>query len=140
MLFGHWFVNKEEMNVWRYIGVAVLSLLFYLGCMAQDTDTSLYLLKVDYAKQLKLDTLPEIAEKVEMYKRNQIFSSFVQSIPVDGNSSKLRVGSEEAVLVKQVFRKTPQNITTTQLKSIKEQMDSVLFCLYFCFILPAPGR
>ncbi len=125
MLFGHWFVNKEEMNVWRYIGVAVLTLLFYLGCMAQDTDITLYLLKVDYAKQLKLDTLPEIAEKVEMYKRNQIFSSFVQSIPVDGNSSKLRFGSEEAVLVKQVFRKTPQNITTTQLKSIKEQMDSV---------------
>ena len=96
MLFGHWFVNKEEMNVWRYIGVAVLTLLFYLGCMAQDTDTSLYLLKVDYAKKLKLDTLPEIAEKIEMYKRNQIFSSFVQSIPVDGNSAQLRAGSEES--------------------------------------------
>lgn len=129
MLFGHWFVNKEEMNVWRYIGVVVLTLLFYLGCMAQDSDTSLYLLKVDYAKQLKLDTLPEIAEKVEMYKRNQIFSSFVQSLPVDRTSAQLGTGFDEAVLVKQVFRKTLQNITTTQLKSIKEQMDSVSLLL-----------
>lgn len=113
------------MNVWRYIGVVVLSLFFYLGCQAQDSEASLYLLKVDYAKQLKLDTLPEIAEKIEMYKRNQIFSSFIQSIPVDVTSAQLRAGFDEAVLVKQVFRKTPQNITTTQLKSIREQMDSV---------------
>jgi peptidyl-prolyl cis-trans isomerase SurA len=124
MLFGHWFVNIEEMKIGRYIVAVILTMCFYLGCMAQDSDASLYLLKVDYAKLLKLDTLPEIAEKMEMYKRNQLFSSFVQSIPVDVVSTQNKE-NVDAILVKQVFRKTPQNITTTQLKSIQQQMDSV---------------
>ena len=112
------------MIIWRYIVAVFLTMCFYLGCMAQDSDASLYLLKVDYAKQLKLDTLPEIAEKMEMYKRNQLFSSFVQSLPVDVVSTQNKE-NVDAILVKQIFRKTPQNITTTRLKSIKQQIDSV---------------
>lgn len=112
------------MNIWRYIATVILTMFLYLGCMAQDSDASLYLLKVDYAKQLRLDTLPEIAEKIEMYKRNQLFSSFVQSLPVDVASAK-NTDNVDAILVKQVFRKTPQNITTIQLKSIQQQMDSI---------------
>ena len=112
------------MNIWRYIVAIILTLFFYLGCMAQDSDASLYLLKVDYAKQLKLDTLPEIAEKLEMYKRNQLFSSLVQSLPVDV-VSPLSTDNDDAILVKQVFRKTPQNISTAQLTVIRQQMDSV---------------
>ena len=110
-------------RVLRFIGVLLLLCLLRQGCKAQETSSSLYLAKVAYAKSIGLDTLSEVTEKLELYKRGLLFSSFadayLQETVVRSQSS------EEVVVIRQIFKKTPQNITASRLTSLQQQMDSI---------------
>ncbi len=110
-------------RVLRFIGVLLLLCLLRQGCKAQEKFPSLYLEKVSYAKSIGLDTLSEVTEKLELYNRGLLFSSFADAYLREANLPSQ--SSEEVVVVKQIFKKTPQNITASRLASLQQQMDSI---------------
>ena len=114
-------INKVKLL--RFIGLFWLLALLSQVCVAQEADAQLYQLKVQYAKSLGLDTLSHIVNQAQLYQRNQFFTTLAEAyLPTTAIKS---TSSSERLLVRQIFKKTPQNISKARLAALQQQMDSV---------------
>jgi len=97
-------------------------LLAFIGtlCRAQEADSLLFLQKVRYARSLGLDTLPHITSELQLYKRSLLLSNLR-----DAYLPQTAAAPAERAVVRQVFKRTPQNISKARLLQLQQQIDSV---------------
>jgi len=116
------------MLVKKFFGLIGMLFFLCLTSRAQENDFLLYRLKVEYAKSIGLDTLPEILRKVDDYKRNLLLTSMADSYDEELRALRERLGEpaiEETAQVVQIFHRLPQHITKSRLNEEELLFDSI---------------
>lgn len=116
------------MRTVRVISLMFLAMLHFFPVMAQDS--LVYRLKVEYARSIGLDTLPEVQQELTSLRRQLSASYFVEDAALESQARSLYNNFQSThkagtVWALQVYRHLPQNVTQAQLDRASRQMDSI---------------